>query len=190
MLFSALAALALASDASAATNTYRYSSDTASWNTFSSSDDGCVSTYSYIYAYETLDKSGTGRGTTSTYAWYSAGSYNYCTGEFSSAYGDATGITFSASSSRASLSGTFTVYDYFSGTSSNVDVNLSWTATGASSRSMYQDHSNWPGVRIHSKYTGTTREASVTGTIGGADLPTGGYAYITSSASGSVSITE
>jgi hypothetical protein len=156
--------------------------------------EDCSYTYVDVYAFDNLEKSALGAPTSQTGAWLYYSTYNYCDGiySFGSASSDTATVTINNSAQSASLTGTFTLYDYYSNTSKTANVNLTWTATGTTYRS--NSHSNYQGPGYFSTYRskGTTRDASITGSINinGSNLIAGlsSYASITSSNNGSLTI--
>ncbi len=91
--------------------------------------DGCNSTYVDIYAYNSITKDAPGAPTSQKQASLYYSNYNYCDGTGSSGYGSVTNPNFTVDKqlNSGSLNGTFTVYDYSSGTEKSVNVALTWT---------------------------------------------------------------
>jgi hypothetical protein len=158
--------------------------------------DDCSYTDAYVSAFDNLIKSAPGAPTSSQGAYVSYSTYNYCNGTYSSGYGfsDTANITISNSLQSASLTGTFTLYDYYSGTSQTAYVDLSWAGTGNTYRSNSSSHYQAPGYLSNYRSKNTSRDASATGslTINGTNVIAGlsSYAYLSSSNSGSLTISK
>ncbi|QSJ20475.1 hypothetical protein JYQ62_18330 [Nostoc sp. UHCC 0702] len=90
------------------------------------------------------------------------------------------------------MTGTFTLYDYYSGTSKTADVNLTWAGSGNTYRSNSVSHYQGPGYLSNYRSKSTSRDGTVTGTvtINGTNVISGlsSYGSISSSNSGSLNI--
>jgi hypothetical protein len=156
--------------------------------------DYCNSTYVSVYAFDNVSKTAPGAPTSQKEANVYYSNYNYCTGQGSYVYGSSTNATFTTSQlNSASLSGTFTLTDY-SGNTKTADVNLSWTGSGDTYRGNSHSHNQGPGYSSNYRSVGGYREAQVSGnvTIDGTNVITNlsSYGYLSSSNSGSLSITK
>lgn len=156
--------------------------------------DDCSYTDVYVSAFDNLTKTAPGAPTSQTGAYLSYNTYDYCNGSYSYGYGfsDTANVTISNSGQSASLTGTFTLYDYYLGTSKTADVNLAWTGTGNTYRSNSHSHYQGPGYLSNYRSKSTSRDAEVTGsiTVNGTNIISGlsYYASISSSNSGSLNI--
>lgn len=154
--------------------------------------DECSSTYVDVSAFDNLTKAAPGAPSSQVGAYISYSTYNYCNGAYSYGYGFSDTATVIINNSTASVSGSFTIYDYYSGTSQTGDVNLTWTATGNTYRSNYHNHYQGPGFLSNYRSKSTSRDAEVTGyvNINGTNVITGltSYASLSYSNSGSLTI--
>ncbi|MGF1938409.1 MAG: hypothetical protein RM347_029325 [Nostoc sp. ChiQUE02] len=159
---------------------------------FSQSDD-CSYTDVSVSAFDNVTKSGPGAPTSQTGAYFYYSSYNYCTGTQSYGDGFSENVTFTSNKlNSATLNGSFTVYDYYLGTSKTATVNLTWTGTGDTYRGKSQSRYQSPGYTSSYRYTGSSRDAQVSGSVildgtNFANLPTS-YASLGTSSSGSLEI--
>jgi len=152
---------------------------------FYQSDD-CSYTDVSVNGFDNVTKSGPGAPVSQTGAYLYYSTYNFCTGTQSYGYGFGDNVTFTSNKlNSATLNGTFTVYDYYSGASKTATVNLTWTGTGDTYRGKYQSRSQGPGYTSIYRSSGSSRDADVTGTVtlNGTDL----IANLTSSGSLSTS---
>ncbi len=181
----------------ATTDTYRFKGENASASF--SQYDGCNSNSVYVSAYTNITKDGPGAPAEQTGAYLYYSNYNYCTGTGSYGYGSSPNATFTIKNSldSATLNGTFTVNDYSSGsqTTKTVDVALTWTGTGDTSRGNYRSHVQGPGYTSIYRSVGASRDAQASGsvTLDGtnliANLPNT-YTTLSSSNNGYVQITR
>jgi hypothetical protein len=169
----------------AATSTkYQFKGQNASAN-FYQSDDCNYSSVS-VNGFDNVTKSGPGAPVSQTGAYLYYSSYNFCTGAQFYGSGFSENIPFTSNKlNSATLNGTFTVYDYYSGTSKTATVNLTWTGTGDTYRGKSQSRYQGPGYTSIYRSSGSSRDAEVTGTVtlDGANL----IANLTSSGSLSTS---
>lgn len=156
--------------------------------------EDCSYTSIYVSAFDNLTKDAPGAPTTQQGAYIDYSTYNYCTGAYSYGYGfsDNASVTISNSLQSATLTGSFTLYNYYLGTSQTANVNLTWTATGNTYRSNSHSHSQGQGYLSNYRSKNTSRDAEVTGsiTIDGTEVIAGlsSYGYLSSSNSGSLTI--
>ncbi|BAZ49409.1 hypothetical protein NIES4103_20210 [Nostoc sp. NIES-4103] len=193
LMVTSLAVLSLTTvPALAAAQKYQVNGDNA-YASFYQFDD-CSSTYVDVSAFNNLTKSAPGAPTSQEGAYLSYSTYNYCNGTYSYGYGfsDTADVTISNSLQSASLTGTFTLYDYYLGTSQTAEVNLTWAGTGNTYRSNSVSRYQGPGYLSNYRSRSTSRDATVTGsvTINGTNVISGlsSYASISSSNSGSLNI--
>ncbi len=162
-----LAGFSQHSTASAATN-FKFKGNSA--DAFFSSFDGCVLTEVSIFASEGVFKSGPGRGTESSATSLFISQFDFCADAqvlAAEGFADLSPSDFEVANklSSATLDATVNVFDFVSGSSFDVDVNLTWTATGGLSRQNVNNHFTSPGCKVHSRFRGTSREATVSGSI-------------------------
>lgn len=116
-------------------------------------DDGCTQTYTSLWA----DKS---------WISYYQASWS-CTGASSYVYGGAVPSTFRTTGMKSThVVADIPVTDYYSGTSSIVHVDNTWTATGPARTVRYTYSERLPGSYvINARYTGSEAPATVAGSI-------------------------
>jgi hypothetical protein len=139
---------------------------------FSSVDgSGCVQTEVLVIGSDWVNRVEPGPTTPYSFASVSISQYDFCNGiQLMFAYGDATplpepGFEITSQLDAATLNGTAYMYDEVSGTNFNMDMHVTWTASGALTRS--NDHSNLhaPGCIVNSRSSGTSRWAQAVGTV-------------------------
>jgi hypothetical protein len=161
-----LAGFSQHSTALAATN-FKFKGNTA--DAFFSSFDGCVLTEVSIFASEGVFKSGPGRGGLSSGTSLFISQFDFCADTqvlAAEGFAELSPSDFEVANrlSMATLDATVNVFDFVSGLSFDVDVDLTWTATGLS-RQNVNNHFTSPGCKVHSRFRGTSREATVSGSI-------------------------
>ncbi|WP_341527999.1 hypothetical protein WKK05_01170 [Nostoc sp. UHCC 0302] len=190
----ALAVLSLTTvPALAAAQKYTVKGENASAS-FYQYDDNCSYTNVYVSAFNNITKSTPSAPTSQQGSYLSYDSYNYCTGAYSygSGFSDTPTFTIANSLQSATLNGTYTVFDYYSGTSKTAVVDLTWTSTGNTYRGNSHSHYQRPGYISNYRTKSTSSEAQVTGsiTIDGtniiANLPS--YGFLSSSNDGSLTV--
>lgn len=184
-----LAVLSLSLPAVAATTTkYQFKGENASASFYQY--DGCSSTSVYVNAFTSRTKDNPGAPTEQKGADLYFYNSNYCTGTYSSAYGSSSDATFNIDNNlkSAQLNGTFTVYDYSSGTNKTASVALTWTGTGVTSNGKSDYTYQTPTSITRYRSNGSSSEAQVTGsvTVDSINLINNlsSYAYLNSSKSG------
>ncbi|AFZ24830.1 hypothetical protein Cylst_2626 [Cylindrospermum stagnale PCC 7417] len=194
-IIASLTLLSLTAPAFAATtNQYKFKGESASASF--SQYDGCNSTYVNVYAFDNVTKEAPGAPTSQKEAYLYYSNYNYCTGVGSYGDGSSKDATFTIGNSlqSASLSGTFTLYDYSTAVNKTAAVNLSWAGTGDTFRGNSHSHYQGPGYQSKYRSVGAYRDASVTGTVyvDGinliANLPS--FGSLSSNSGGSLTITK
>lgn len=155
--------------------------------------DGCSSSSISVYAFTNRTKDGPGAPTEQMGADLYYYNYNYCNGTYSSGYGSSPNANFTIDNklNSASLTGTFSVYDYSSGTNKTVDVKVNWTGTddySSNSKSNYTYQTPTSITDYSSR--GDFRQAQVSGSaiLDGTDLianTSDSYGSLNSSKSGS-----
>jgi hypothetical protein len=195
----ALASLSL--PAMAATEKYQVKGQSANAGFYQVADE-CTSTSVYVSAFDNLTKDAPGAPTAQKQAYLDYYSFNACTGQSTYGYGTSSDATFKPNTqlSSATLTGTFTLTEYPfgtedpQGTTKTAQVSLTWTGTGDTYRGNSHSHYQGPGFISNSRYTGTYRDAQVSGTVllDGKNLISGleSYGSLNSSNSGYLQITR
>lgn len=173
----------------ATTTRYQFKGQNASAS-FSQYDE-CNSKYISVFAFTSRTKDAPGAPTEQMGVDLYISNYNFCTGESSSGYGSSPNAKFTIDNqlNSATLTGTFPVSDYSSSTTKTVNVNLTWTGTGLSTKgrnnSFYQTPTSVSRYRSNGEY----RDAQISGsiTLDNTNLITNttSYATLSSSTSGS-----
>ena len=154
--------------------------------------DDCSYSSVYVDAYTNVTKSGPGAPISQMDTYLSYYNYNYCTGTGSSGYGSSPNATFKIDNNlnSATLNGTFTVYDYESGTTKTAEVALTWTGTGYKSSGKSDYTYQTPTSITRYRSNGDSRDAQVSGsvTVDGTNIVPNlpGYGYLNSSKNGTV----
>lgn len=194
-IVASLTLLSLTAPAFAApTVQYQFRGETAS--AYFSQSDGCNSAYVDVYSFDNVTKDAPGAPTSQKEAYLYYSNYNYCTGVGSYGAGSSKDATFTIGNSlqSASLSGTFALFDYSTAVNRTAAVDLSWVATGDTYRGNSHYHYQGSGYRAISRSVGSSRDASVTGTVNVdginliANLPS--FATLSSSNNGFLNITR
>ena len=176
-----------------AANVERYQFKGQNASAYFSKYDNCSFSSISVYAFTSRTKDNPGAPTEQMGADLYYYNYNYCNGTYSSGYGSSPNANFTINNNlnSASLTGTFSVYDYSSGTNKTVDVNLNWTGTDDySSNSKNNNTYQTPTSIIRYSFKGDFRQAQVLGSaiLDGTDLianTSDSYGYLNSSKSGS-----
>ena len=137
---------------------------------FFSSVDGCILTDVSIFASDSNSQTPPGPGSPSSGTGLFISQYNLCTGEqLLGAEGFAPladpDFQISGRFESATLSATVSVFDYVSGNTFDVFVDLTWTGVGSLSREGFKFRSHLPGCKVHTRFRGTFRSAEVSGTV-------------------------
>ena len=148
---------------------YRYKGEAATAY-YSYTNDGCIYTDLYVFAGETTSKSGPGAPVKGKVADFSLNQYDFCNDAWlSGAYGyvDLTSANFSIDNklNNAHLQSNVAMYDWNTGNSFDLAVDLTWTGIGDLTRnkSSYQYESG--GCKVKSRFSGSYRMADVSGII-------------------------
>jgi len=170
---------------------YQFKGQNASASFYQSDD--CSYTDVSVYGFDSVTKSGPGAPISQTGAYFYYSNYNYCTGTQSYGDGFSENVTFTSNKlNSATLNGTFTVYDYYSGASKTATVNLTWTGTGDTYRGKSQSRYQGPGYTSSYRFNGSSRDAQVSGsvTLDGTNLIANltSYGSLSTSSSGSLEI--
>jgi hypothetical protein len=121
---------------------------------------GCAETSAYV----TGNVGPSGKGDSVSVA---VSRYDWCTWTFTYAYGSTTQADLQVDKElgAASLTATIPAYEYYSGTTSDLAVNLAWTAIGDATS--YSSHSQFrsPEFKVVWNYHGVFRPAEAAGSI-------------------------
>jgi len=135
-----------------------------------SSTDGCIYTYAYVSASTEVNRQTSDQTQTTTTGFLTVSKSDVCQylplleGNGSSTLGDAD-FQVGKRLDTATLKTTITVYDWVSDSYFDIDVDLTWTATGDAGRSMVIEHDAQAGLIFQQKMTGTGRIADAAGTV-------------------------
>ena len=147
---------------------FRFQGQTA--EAFFSSIEGCVATDVFVFAVDGSIKTGPGRPTVESTASIFISQFDVCTGtELLAADGFAVlapgEFQIDQQLTAATLTATIEVFDFVSGTSFPVDVNVSWTGFGDTFSQKQRSHFTAPGFKANSRFDGTFRQATASGTV-------------------------
>ena len=138
---------------------------------FSSVDaSGCIFTNVFVFASDDAIHNPPGAGNSSSVAILYISRYDSCSGtQLLGASGFATlaDADFQVQNKldAATLTATVNVFDFVSNASFNVAVNLTWTATGPTSRQNSHFHFQSPGCTVNGQSNSTFRPASASGSV-------------------------
>ncbi|MDP2316593.1 MAG: hypothetical protein Q8P41_27110 [Pseudomonadota bacterium] len=152
---------------------------------------GCAATYVTVSAYENVDhSSGSGAPTAAATAYAYVGNYDYCTGTFSYYYGTLDNVSLSAGGATGSLSGSGTLYDYYSGAALAVTVSATSGSEDGAYSGTSNSHSSTPGVTYHFRSHGSWSYGTATIVLNGTTYTQAGGGSFGRSSSGQLTITE
>jgi hypothetical protein len=167
----ALSALVATPASAAGAETLHFSFKGQTADAFFSSVDpsGCVFTEVGVFAVDGRVKE-TGHPAVSSEAFIFISQFDACTDTLLlAADGSATlapgEFQIDQQLTTASLNTTIEVFDFVSGTSFPVDVSVSWTGVGATFRIKDHFQIKTPGFKVNSRFDGTFREATASGTV-------------------------
>jgi len=131
---------------------------------------GCIYTDVYLYASEEIVSTQPGPGTPSSGASVSIYQFDACTGTQllgADGFVPLAGPDFQVSKKldSAALNTTITVFDYLTGSSYDVSIALTWTATSPLGRQTSQSHYQFAGCHQTYHNNGTFRFAQVSGSV-------------------------
>ena len=131
---------------------------------------GCIYTDVYVYASEEIVSTQPGPGTPSSGASVSIYQFDACTGTQllgADGFVPLAGPDFQVSKKldSAALNTTITVFDYLTGSSYDVSIALTWTATSPLGRQTSQSHYQFAGCHQTYHNNGTFRFAQVSGSV-------------------------
>ncbi len=164
-----LMALALPARAAGA-ETLHFSFQGQTADAFFSSTQACVVTDVGVFAVDGRVKTGPGRPAVESTASIFISQFDVCTGtQLLAADGFAVlapgEFQIEEQLTAATLTATIEVFDFVSGTSFPVDVNVSWTGFGDTFTIKERFHQRSPGFRANFRMDGTFREATAAGTV-------------------------
>ena len=169
---------------------------------FSSTDlSGCIVTDVFVFASDDASTSHDPPGPPSSFsgsvAFISIYQYDYCTwtqmlaADCFASLADQDFQVIGRELDSAELNATLGCYDYVSGSSFDVFVDLDWTAIGDPIRQSSNFHFRTPGFIVNERFSGTFRSAEVSGSVSDGVMnftPELGFGNIISAKSGSVVI--
>ena len=138
---------------------------------FSSVDpSGCVVTDVGVFSRDETLQNPPGSGNPSSWVFLYIAQNDYCNGvQLVYAEGFTSIANADLQVSRrldwATLATTVNVYDYASGTSYDVYVDLTWQGSGPQTRQSSHFHSHSPNCNINSRFNGTFRSAAASGSV-------------------------
>jgi hypothetical protein len=139
--------------------------------------EGCITTEVFVFATEVKFHDPPGPPTPVSFADVGLFQFDDCTRTtLQEAFGDATltdeAFQVSRKLTSATLKATVQVTDEISGSTSTLDIDLTWTGTGELVRETDRFHSHAPGVNFQSRFNGRFRDAEASGSVslGGMNL--------------------
>lgn len=161
---------------------------TASWSQFST--DGCSQEYVAVSAFDGRTHT-SGAPTTTDYGYVYFGSLNYCTGAFTYYYGELDTVSTTVGGHSASVSGSGTIYDYYTGAALPVTVSGTVTDDGYSGRGMSNQKYDYLGTTYIYRTNGSYAYGTSTVTLNGTTYNGGDFSgSFGTSNSGSLTIIE
>jgi hypothetical protein len=166
-----LLALALPARAAGAETLHlSFAGQTADATFFSTDPSGCVSTEVFLLVTDGRSRDGTGQPEVASTALIIVSQADLCTRtELVAADGTAVlapgQFQIDGQLTAASLTATIEVFDFVSGASFPVDVNVSWTGVGETASAKVRLHQTFPGFKVNQRTDRTFREATATGTV-------------------------
>lgn len=132
-------------------------------NLSSVDDSGCVVTQMFVYAFDSLSKNPPGPGEKSSFVYLSMQQFDICTNfgllyAEGSAWLDDDALVISGKQDQATLDATISMFEWYSQTSWEADIDLTWIGTGALIREKHHDQYVFPGCQIRNRWTGLSRE--------------------------------
>lgn len=199
-LFALATALPAAAAAAPTSQKYQFRGENA-YASFSSLDaTGCIATDVSIWAGESVTKEGPGAPASRTEVFAYMSKIDICNDwtPLISASGMTSVADLDIDRTRAaSLEATIPLVDYISGTTTDLDVSLTWAGVGEEFRGHSSGHDSYPGGMVHYRSNGSYRDATVSGTVS-LDVDPGtnllanasSYAQLSASRSGFMQITK
>lgn len=164
---------------------------------FSQTSDGCLYTDTYLFAGAGKLQNPPGAPEANNWANVSVYRYDSCTGTWLTGASGSVAInnaTFQIDQqlNAAHLQTTVPMYDWMTGASFNLAVDLTWAGNGDLTRSKSQNQYQSPGCKFKSQFNGSFRSAVASGTIsdGATNYAIGAYQFadLQSVKSGNVTI--
>jgi hypothetical protein len=148
----------------------KFRGDSADASFFTVDKTGCIYTDAFVFATEGKQQSPPGSPGTQRWADIYIYSYDTCSGEQLVAAFGSTGLgsgdfQIDNKLTAGSLNTTVNVYDYVSGTSYDVQVNLNWIGSGDLNRGRSSSSNQSGQCRYSYRWNGTWRYAEATGSI-------------------------
>jgi hypothetical protein len=133
-------------------------------------DDGCVATGASVYVVDGHSQNPPGSGDRYSYVSVWLWGYDYCNWQELFGGGGSTTLApgefqIDRKLSSASLITTVEVWDWMTDTLMTITVDLTWTGTGDLERGSYTSHHVSSGYKVHSRFRGTFRDATATGSV-------------------------
>ena len=150
--------------------TFKFKGQTANAHFSNVDQSGCIYTDVYVYASEEIVSTQPGPGTPSSGASVSIYQFDVCTGTQLLAADGFTPLSepdfqVSKKLDSAALNTTVNVFDYLTGSSFNVSIALTWTATSPLGRQTSQSHYQFAGCHQTFHNNGTFRFAQTSGSV-------------------------
>lgn len=171
VLVMALSSLALPAQAAPGqTSQYRFSGQFADAYFSSPDASGCVSTDVYVFGVDGRVKYQPGRPEAQSFAGLFVSRYDYCTDTLLlAADGYATlsedALLIDRQLDSATLTATIDAYDYVSGATLPLTIDLAWTGSGDTYRIKDHFQIKAPGFKLNARFDGTFREGQASGTV-------------------------
>ena len=145
-----------------------FNGNTALVNFFLASPDGCVQTGGFLEVTQNVTHDPPDPAVSGNTVFVSLFQNNFCTQNTLDGFGQASGVSFQADKdlTTASLNATIPVFDFVSGNTFTLIVNLTWQGVGAVSKMVDSNHFRTQGTIINTHFSGTNRAANVSGTLG------------------------
>jgi hypothetical protein len=134
------------------------------------SESGCVSTDVGLFPRDQTFRNPPGPGDQGSFLFLYISQYDFCAGQQVMYAEGFTGLAeddFQGAKRLdwATLTTTVNVFDYVSGTSFDVYIDVNWTAIGPAIRQNSHYHFHAPGCNYNSQYKENSRDAEVTGSV-------------------------
>ncbi|HET6519907.1 MAG TPA: hypothetical protein VFG47_08800 [Geminicoccaceae bacterium] len=147
---------------------FSFKGETASAYFVSTSD--CVETVTYVEAGNGLTRSGPGQKEASSWVNASVYQYDFCAEQYlHEIFGydslDAAAFVVSGGGRSATLAATVEAYDYATGSTVTLDLDLSWNAPGTAFMGHSSYYDRGPSYSYRSKFVGRFRDATAAGTV-------------------------
>jgi hypothetical protein len=145
----------------------KFQGSNATANFYNSTD--CVYRYASVSAGESVSKGGGGKPVKGTAMSIYIENYDYCAGQYQSAYGDSAlspgAFSVQGNLTSATLNATIQLCCDQNGASFPATVNVTWTGTGSISKGKYSYSSQYAGCKYSYTSQGDSRPAVASGSI-------------------------